>query len=212
MTTMMQFGTPVKTACISCKESCSHSVIYAGDAIDHLRCSACGAVDAFIIEELGGMKYRFEHQDHEALMARQGSEPLKKYSTTGTFSLGQYLDHTKFKTGYVLAVSPPSKMTVLFADRKMTLLCGPSSTGGVPFAKPSKTSPKPSTKKTKPRETNAADSRQVASGAMENGSGRKPADNGPSTCPKCGQVVHSYNMQRSPKGKVVGCMYCKQNA
>ncbi|MCP4602688.1 MAG: hypothetical protein GY847_19595 [Proteobacteria bacterium] len=208
---MIQFGTSVKTACVSCKESCSHSVIYAGDTIDHLRCSACGAVDAFIIEELGDVKYQFEHQDHEALMARQGSEPLNTYSTTGTFSVGQYIDHTKFKAGYVLAVSPPSKMTVLFANRKMTLLCGPSSTDGVPRAKQSKTSLKPSTKKTKPRETNTADSSKVASGTLEKGSGNKP-DKKSSTCPKCGQVVHSYNILKSPKGEVVSCMYCKHNA
>ena len=197
----MEFGNDTQTDCISCNEKCPHNIVFAGDSIVHLRCSECKVVNAFVLDKTKGKKKvnrkKGKHLDHAALLERQGSEPFKTYSASGTFTDGQYLNHLKFGEGYVLAVSsPPEKMGVLFADTRRMLACGPESTSGAqianPFngslAKPRKASPRPRAKIFRAESL--------------------PSDE-PVECPRCGQVVHPYNINKDPKGRVVGCMRCK---
>ncbi len=38
----------------------------------------------------------------------------------------------------------------------------------------------------------------------------EPAEepDGQTTCPICKRIVHSYNLQRNPKGRIIGCFMC----
>jgi hypothetical protein len=111
-------------------------------------------VNAFFLKENAGTKNSIKkkgsvkHLDHAALTKRRHSKSLKTYSTKKAYTDGQYLNHPKFGEGYILGVSsPPSKMEVLFADRKRVLVCGPGSANGAPKAQPFEISSKSSNKK-----------------------------------------------------------------
>ncbi|MCP4605030.1 MAG: hypothetical protein GY847_31660 [Proteobacteria bacterium] len=206
---MIQFGNILKTDCISCKEQCSHVITYTGNKIHHFHCSACGAVNAYFLEESAGKKKKsnnkgVEYLDYEALTKLRGSKPFNVYSATQAFTDGQYIKHPKFGEGYVLAVSsPPTKMEVFFADQRRMLACGPGSTSGAPKAKPSSdSSEKPSKASPPPK------AKRVKAPKTKKLTSTHPSDE-PVECPKCGQVVHPYNIDKNPQGRIVGCMRCK---
>jgi len=66
----------------------------------------------FVLEEpaevqKGGQERKAVPQEYAAVMERWGSKALCAYSTTGTYTEGQYIMHPKFGEGYVLATSRP---------------------------------------------------------------------------------------------------------
>ena len=73
---MSRFGSVLKTECVSCGKLSPHNVTFAKDAICHLRCMVCGAMNAFFLKQkartkdsnqMGGV----EHLDHAALTKPQ---------------------------------------------------------------------------------------------------------------------------------------------
>ena len=130
----------IEVTCKTCKKKCIHNIVYVNDVVHHFRCSACGAAEVYSFKKREKGKNEFEQQDHAAMMERMPVESSSNYSAKLSFTNGQYLKHSKFGDGYVIALtSPPTKMSVLFEDRKRILLCGPGSTEGEKKVKAPKT-------------------------------------------------------------------------
>jgi hypothetical protein len=136
--------------------------------------------------------------NHELLMERSKPGKMVTYSTTRAYADGQYLKHSKFGVGYVLIVRDPAvKMVVLFADQKRLMVCeiGPSNEATEPEA--SRDTPPKTAKPSESQESIQSDSSKSDKGTVE--------------CPVCGKKVHPYNLSQNPRGKVLGCMFCKQS-
>jgi hypothetical protein len=101
---------------------------------------------------------------------------------------------------------PPSKMEVLFGDRKRVLLCGRGSAAAIALAPKSPD---------KPKRAPAPPPRKMARGIFprifaDSATASSPrAVTPPVTCPVCKQTVHPYNLAVAVGGRVVGCMYCR---
>lgn len=119
----------IEVVCKTCKKKCTHNIVHVNDGVHHFRCSACGAAEVYSFKKLEKGKEMFERQNHAAMMERRPLESISTYSARQSFENGQYLRHPNFGEGYVIALtSPPTKMVVLFGDRKRVLLCGLGST------------------------------------------------------------------------------------
>jgi len=201
MLAMIVFGHTFEISCESCGDKAPHNVTCAGKEICHFHCSACRAVNAYLVGPAGEKKVG-KHQDHAALMERKGKQD-QVYSASTTFTDGQYFKHPKFGRGYVLAVaSPPTKMEVLFEDQKRVLVCGPDSISGAKIASARKR--KAVFKDDDSVATPADDKKDDDSVATPANDKKKPME-----CPICKKMVHPYNLSEAPNGKVVGCMYCR---
>ena len=200
--------------CDSCRETAAHEVTYASEPIHHLRCGACRAVNAYVVEEPeeAGKRRKFTKlnavlQDHAALMQHRGCQELQAYCTTGSYTDGQYVDHTKFGEGYVLDIlGPPMKMAVLFADKRRLLVGGPGSTSSAQRTKERKAQRGKPVRSAKPAKVSR---RGRPKRSTEGRESEKSSSSGePVKCPVCGHTVHPFNLLQTSKGQIAGCMYC----
>jgi hypothetical protein len=169
-------------------------------------------VSAYLLEESEdtGKRRKFPKlnavlQDHAALMQHRGSQELRAYCTTGSYTDGQYVEHTKFGEGYVLDIlGPPMKMEVLFADRKRLLVCGPGSTSSAQQTKERKAQ---RGKPQKPAKSAKASRKGRPKRSAEGRESKNSASSGePVKCPVCG---HTANLLRNVNGLIVGCIHCQ---
>lgn len=203
----MEYSSELMIKCLTCAKTCSHATVFCSDeGIEHLCCSECGKVNLFASvldtteKETRGKKNRIS-VDHAALMERRKSKPFKPYSVNKDYTDGEYLDHPTFGNGYVISVCPPKKMDVLFASERKRLLCGPGSTAAAPKAAESNRKPKAAVKKTgNVVKKKVSPKTEISSTST---TGDKPVK-----CPKCGSIIHPYNLYRNTKGLIVRCMNC----
>jgi len=198
--------------CPSCGKEFPHNVIYAASRVHHLRCSVCKDVNVFVLEEPAGaqegdQERKVVPQEYAAVMERRGSKALCAYSTTGTYTEGQYIMHPKFGEGYVLAVrSPPVKMEVLFEDHNRMLVCGRGSIVGVPEEEDRESS---QGEEVRPDERSRAAQPKHASAPLAGKEATRPPHDEPSKCPVCGCTAHPFNLARALDGRIVGCLRCR---
>jgi hypothetical protein len=62
-------------------------------------------------------------QTWEEVMQEASTKPHKKYSMSGNFAEGDWIEHATFGRGCVQAFVPPNKITVRFADSTRLLVC-----------------------------------------------------------------------------------------
>ena len=74
-------------------------------------------------KKTGGKKTR---QSWEEVMQEASAKPHKKYSMSGSFGEGDWIEHTTFGLGCVQSFIPPNKITVRFTDSTRTLVCNRS--------------------------------------------------------------------------------------
>lgn len=207
-------GDTLLAKCAICGPKTEYNVIYEKDGIHNLRCRGCGGI---LISLLEGPWKKVQPLDFPGLLERQGRSKPTSYRTDASFRVGQFVEHSSFGIGYVMAVqSPPKKMEVLFEDQMRVLVCAPGSDpegsqgswtarpvrkrSGTPHAPRPRPAARAEPRVEAPREVPASDADD----------GPAPAeDEGPIPCPKCGRNVHPFNIVRDSSGKVVGCMYCR---
>lgn len=208
----IQIGINLIISCEACGRQCPHNVFFAKDPIHHLRCSACGAANAFVLEssegdEKGVKEMRTIPLDHAALMERRGSQELHTYSTTRAYSDGQYFMHPEFGEGYILALLlSPVTMEVLFKDQKRVIVWGSGSiVGGARQGQEGEPSQE---KKVRPEKFSRADQAKRDSEPLPREKAARSSGSIPCKCPVCGSVVHPFNLAQDPSGRIVGCMRC----
>ncbi len=184
--------------CTICEGATLHRVTYVQGSVHHLRCLSCKKVQAYLLEEEGGVEgLKAKLLDHEALMQQRSSHDARPYLPKDLFVAAEFIEHKTFGAGYVLNVHwPPVKMSVLFAEKTRVLVCG-GSTG--PELEPGATSG--------PSDFARPDS-QTPTGSGPGNEKAGVSGDKTVTCPKCGKNLHTHNLHRTPAGKIVGCMYC----
>jgi predicted RNA-binding Zn-ribbon protein involved in translation (DUF1610 family) len=211
-THFMKSKSTSKVTCPDCKKKEPHQILFSRRGIAHLRCPECHTVNPFSIgtsedtpEEEEGTGKIVALMDHAAVMEKQ-KKKCAPYAYSNDYTTGDFLHHKTFGDGYVLSVLPSSKMIVLFADEQRLLRCGPNSQkeniiqfgeATSPYNLPQdseepKGSPTTPKRKVPVRKVSASGSEDAAR-----------------ECPKCGKMVHPYNLTKNPSGKVIACMNCK---
>ena len=199
-----------KMTCSDCKKKEAHHVLFSKRGIAHLLCPACGAVNPFSIgtsddeaESEDGEGNIIARMDHAEVMQKQ-KKKRASYAYTNDYAPGDCFSHKTFGDGYVLSVLPSCKMIVLFSDEQRLLRCGPGSNKEkiIPFGTALSTY------------SNTPDSEEsTAQTAVEKHPARKvgtsEAEDAPRKCPKCGKMVHPYNLTKNPSGRIIACMNCK---
>lgn len=199
-----------KISCPDCKKKEAHIILLFKRGIAHLRCTLCDSINAFVVttsdketdddDEDDSTGKIGAAADHVTLMEKR-KKKCDSYSVSTDYAAGDYLNHKKFGDGYVLAVLVSNKMTVLFSDQQRLLRCGPNSKSEkiIQFGETSSPYNQP---ESQDAEVVKKKERVVVATSS---SGAKDA---PVKCPKCGKVVHPYNLSKNPAGRIVGCMNC----
>ena len=201
---MLELGSAPKVKCPACNKVRSHQSLFSSDTVEHLRCSECNSIGVFVFEMVddekddGDKKQKLTPLDHAALIERRGSKAMAAYSIKKVYTDGDYLRHSQFGDGYVIAIVPPQKMEVLFADGRKVLICSPGSISGM-----SKQLASSSTKKSKSGKV-----KKISTAKRANLYSSAESEDKPVKCPKCGNTVHPYNLSRNPKGRIVECTHC----
>ena len=121
--------------CSFCEEQCSQIVCFSSGSLEHRRCSGCGKISVFAfvtVKSAGGERGKKEWKaiDYPEIIKRRPIDPPDLYLPQSDYSDGDYISHPQFGDGYVLAVLSPRRMRVLFAEKRMLLVCGSGSTPG----------------------------------------------------------------------------------
>ena len=119
-----KLGSTKEFRCPACRRKNTHDVIWVGDGLSHQRCRGCNEAHAYAVEDLG---VDVVAQDLPSLMTRLSPNDPASYRASDPFHTGQFIEHKKFGTGYVLNVRGATKMEILFGDRTRLLVCGPGS-------------------------------------------------------------------------------------
>ena len=129
-------GTDVDAYCTKCKMVLAHVVMAMHSAKPRrVKCNTCGGEHNYRAEkpvaktaaksEKPAKKpsTRKTRQSWDEIMNEAASKPRKKYSMSGNFREGDWIEHVKFGLGCVQAFVPPNKITVRFADSTKLLVC-----------------------------------------------------------------------------------------
>jgi hypothetical protein len=65
-------------------------------------------------------------QSWSEVMQEASAKPHKRYSMSGSFGEGDWIEHATFGLGCVQSFIPPNKITVRFADSTRMLVCNRS--------------------------------------------------------------------------------------
>lgn len=212
----MKVKTTSKMTCSDCKKKEAHRILFSKRGIIHLRCPACGAVNPFSIEtssdeaeDEDGEGKVTALMDHAAVMEKQ-KKKLTPYAYSSDYAPGDCFHHKTFGDGYVLYLLPSSKMIVLFSDEQRLLRCSPSSNKEniIQFGAPSSPyNTPPDAEESKAQVT--AKKKPPAKKPPAREVGTFGAEDAARECPKCGKMIHPYNLTKNPSGKVIACMNCK---
>jgi hypothetical protein len=129
-------GTDVEAYCTKCKMVLAHVVMaMLGGKPRRVKCNTCGGEHNYRAEKPKVKKAaktekvvkktttRKPRQSWEDTMNEAAAKPHKKYSMSGSFAEGDWIEHIKFGLGYVQVFDPPNKITVRFADSTKLLVC-----------------------------------------------------------------------------------------
>lgn len=197
--------------CPDCKKTASHQILLSKRGIAHMRCQECHSVNPYSIatsdneaegeESVGNADQLMDH----AQIMEKNKKKCAPYAFTNDYAPGDFFRHKTFGDGYVLFVLPSSKMIVVFSDERRLLRCGPNSQKEaiIQFGEassPYNTPKDPETPKPPAPAKKKPPVRKV---------GKSGAEDTARECPKCGKIVHPYNLTKNPAGKVIACMNCK---
>jgi hypothetical protein len=137
--TKIAVGTDVEAYCTKCKMVLAHVVVaMQGLKPRRVKCNTCNGEHNYRAEkpvakttvkkEKTAKKTTTKktRQSWEEVMQEAASKPHKKYSMSGSFAEGDWIEHTKFGLGCVQSFVPPNKITVRFADATRLLVCNQS--------------------------------------------------------------------------------------
>ena len=130
-------GSDVEAYCTKCKMVLAHSVVaMEGQKPRRVRCNTCNGEHNYratkpvaktaakkatkTVKKTTTKKTR---QSWEEVMQEASSKPHKKYSMSGSFGEGDWIEHATFGLGCVQTFIAPNKITVRFADATRMLVC-----------------------------------------------------------------------------------------
>ncbi len=138
-------GSDVEAYCTKCKIVLAHAIVaMQGAKPRRVRCNTCNgehnyratkpvgkataAAAAKPKKEKAPKKTTTKktRQSWEEVMQEAAAKPHKKYSMTGSFAEGDWIEHAHFGLGCVQTFVPPNKITVRFADSTRLLVCNQS--------------------------------------------------------------------------------------
>jgi hypothetical protein len=130
-------GSDIEAYCTKCKLVLAHSVIaMQGTKPRRVRCNTCNGEHNYRaakpVARTATKKAakpgkrtttKKTRQSWEEVMKEAAAKPHKKYSMSGSFGEGDWIEHTTFGLGCVQSFTPPNKITVRFADSTRLLVC-----------------------------------------------------------------------------------------
>jgi hypothetical protein len=130
-------GSDVEAYCTKCKMVLSHAVIaMQGLKPRRVRCHTCDGEHNFrATKPLGKASSKKTgkttrktttkktRQSWEEVMQEASAKPHKRYSMSGSFGEGDWIEHATFGLGCVQSFVAPNKITVRFADATRLLVC-----------------------------------------------------------------------------------------
>jgi hypothetical protein len=134
-------GSDVEAYCTKCKEILTHSVVaMQGGKPRRVRCNTCEGEHNYRAKKPASRTpakkaskptrkkttTRKTRQSWEEVMQQAASKPHKKYSMSGSFDEGDWIEHSHFGLGCVQSFTAPNKITVRFADSTRLLVCNQS--------------------------------------------------------------------------------------
>jgi hypothetical protein len=132
-------GSDVEAYCTKCKMVLAHSVIaMQGAKPRRVRCNTCSGEHNYRatkpVAKTAAKKEKparkttskKTRQSWEEVMQEASAKPHKKYSMSGSFGEGDWIEHATFGLGCVQSFVAPNKITVRFADATRLLVCNRS--------------------------------------------------------------------------------------
>ena len=131
-------GSDVEAYCTKCKMVLAHVVMaMMGLKPRRVKCNTCGGEHNYRatkpVAKAGSKKVekakappKRTRQTWEEVMQQASAKPHKRYSMSGSFGEGDWIEHTTFGLGCVQSFIPPNKITVRFADSTRMLVCNQS--------------------------------------------------------------------------------------
>ena len=129
-------GSDVEAYCTKCRIVLAHSVVsMEGTKPRRVRCNTCGGEHNYRAtkpvakasskkgEKAPRSTTKKTRQSWEEVMQEASARPHKKYSMSGSFGEGDWIEHATFGLGCVQSFIPPNKITVRFADSVRMLVC-----------------------------------------------------------------------------------------
>jgi hypothetical protein len=135
-------GSDVEAYCTKCKMVLAHSVVaMQGTKPRRVRCNTCSGEHNYRatkpVPKTASKKApakatkkkattKKTRQSWEEVMQEASAKPHKKYSMSGSFGEGDWIEHATFGLGCVQTFVAPNKITVRFADASRLLVCNRS--------------------------------------------------------------------------------------
>ena len=131
-------GSDVEAYCTKCKMVLAHVVMaMMGLKPRRVKCNTCSGEHNYRaakpVAKAGSKKVekvkappKRTRQTWEEVMQQASAKPHKRYSMSGSFGEGDWIEHTTFGLGCVQSFIPPNKITVRFADSTRMLVCNQS--------------------------------------------------------------------------------------
>ena len=129
-------GSDVEAYCTKCKLVLAHTVMAMdGSKPRRVRCNTCNGEHNYRASKpvakapakKGEKKVKTTtkktRQSWEEVMREASAKPHKKYSMSGSFGEGDWIEHATFGLGCVQSFIAPNKITVRFADSTRMLVC-----------------------------------------------------------------------------------------
>jgi len=141
--TKIAVGKDVEAYCTKCKIVLAHVIVaMQGLKPRRVKCNTCNGEHNYRAEKpvaktaaKTGVKKektakkattKRTRQSWEEVMQEASAKPHKKYSMSGSFGEGDWIEHATFGLGCVQSFAPPNKITVRFADTTRLLVCNQS--------------------------------------------------------------------------------------
>jgi hypothetical protein len=130
-------GSDIEAYCTKCKMVLNHAVIaMQGLKPRRVRCHTCDGEHNFRatkpLSKASSKKTgkttrktttKKTRQSWEEVMQQASAKPHKRYSMSGSFGEGDWIEHATFGLGCVQSFVAPNKITVRFADATRLLVC-----------------------------------------------------------------------------------------
>lgn len=133
-------GSEIEAYCTKCKLVLAHTVISMDGAKPRrVRCNTCNGEHNYRAakpvskakaktpvkkgEKKAKTTPKKTRQTWEEVMQEASAKPHKKYSMSGSFAEGDWIEHATFGLGCVQSFIAPDKITVRFADSTRMLAC-----------------------------------------------------------------------------------------
>jgi hypothetical protein len=132
-------GADIEAYCTKCKAVLAHTVVaMEGPKARRVKCNTCSGEHNYRASKpiakapskkgakTAKTSVRKTRQSWEEVMQEALAKPHKKYSMSGSFGEGDWIEHNTFGLGCVQTFVPPNKITVRFADATRMLICNQS--------------------------------------------------------------------------------------